>query len=172
VTPSRLFPLLGILLALGLGGCLVTEKKLSEEFSRREKNAKKRNLTKLDAIRGQMEVLQGKVEAQSRIIKALEINITVLKTDLLAVKGNIGRVFEASKKVKTVRLEAEKALKSTQELKGELEVFGAAMATRNEKILSKYRALLLEEKRLLAERIRFLNTALRALEKKEEKGGK
>ncbi len=149
-------------------GCIVTETALQKKMESLEAQIRSKGRTDLDALNQRVDSLEKSLSELDKTVKALEITAKALKTDVLAAHGNISRVFEAAEEVDKVLEKAEGSIEEARKLKSESLDALAKMAAQVEDAMKKYREILIEEKRLLSERIRFINSSLRQLGAGEE----
>ncbi len=146
-----------------LCGCIVTEEALQKKLESLEAQMRARGKNDMEALVARVDSLEKALSGIDKTVTALEVTAKTLKTDILAAQGNISRVFEAAEEVTKVLEKAEAALAEARKLKDDSAGSVAKMAAQVEEAVRKYREILMEEKRLLAERIRFINASLRQL---------
>jgi septal ring factor EnvC (AmiA/AmiB activator) len=151
------------------GGCIVTEDKLQKKLESLEAQIRSSSTKGLESYSKQLDEMDRKIEENQKNLKALEVSLTAMKTDILAIKGNIERVFKAERTIDQVRIKAEKALAEAKDLRTQSRNSLSGMRDHVDSAIGKYREMLLEERRLLTERLRFISSSLRKLEEKNDK---
>jgi predicted nucleic acid-binding Zn-ribbon protein len=144
-------------------GCFVTPAKLTSElndFDQYLKKQEKRSKAELDL---RLQSLEGKVDELVKALQAAQVTLERVKGDILNIQEQTGIALDSTNKMKVLQEKVQKALDEIYAIEGRLKRNFKAMDDRVGNTLEKYHEVLLEEKRILMERLRKINETLRTL---------
>jgi hypothetical protein len=121
-------------------GCFVTPAKLTSElndFDQYLKKQEKRSKAELDL---RLQSLEGKVDELVKALQAAQVTLERVKGDILNIQEQTGIALDSTNKMKVLQEKVQKALDEIYAIE-----------------------VLLEEKRILMERLRKINETLRTL---------